>query len=89
MRFCRVLKPPEPSSILSIRLGPLQTLLLGPAHGHTIAHIIEHRYDNALEVEHGSLYPALHHLEVRGWLSSSWDTSENNQRARYHWLAPI
>src|SRR5271169_2193644 len=64
----------------------LQTLVLGPAHGHTIAYAIEHRSDNVLEVEHGSLYPALHRLELRGWLASSWGISENNRRARYYRL---
>src|ERR1700693_1401843 len=46
----------------------LQTLLLGPAHGHTIAHAIEHRSEDVLQIEHGSLYPALHRLEDRGWI---------------------
>ena len=64
----------------------LQTLVLGPAHGHTIAHAIEHRSDEVLQVEHGSLYPALHRLEDRGWIASFWGTSENNRRARYYRL---
>src|SRR5579875_3789229 len=64
----------------------LQTLLPGPAHGHTIAHIIEHRSDDVLQVEHGSLYPALHRLEDRGWIASFWGTSENNRKARYYRL---
>ena len=62
----------------------LKTLTLGPAHGHTIAHAIEHRSEDVLQVEHGSLYPALHRLEDRGWISSFWGTSENNRRARYY-----
>lgn len=66
----------------------LQTLLLGPAHGHTIAHAIEHRSDDVLQVEHGSLYPALHRLEDRGWIASFWGTSENNRKARYYRLTP-
>src|SRR3954466_7088197 len=66
----------------------LQTLVLGPAHGHTIAHAIEHRSDEVLQVEHGSLYPALHRLADRGWISSFWGTSENNRRARYYRLTP-
>jgi PadR family transcriptional regulator, regulatory protein PadR len=66
----------------------LQTLLLGPAHGHTIAHAIEHRSDDVLQVEHGSLYPALHRLEDRGWIASFWGTSENNRKARYYRLSP-
>jgi PadR family transcriptional regulator, regulatory protein PadR len=64
----------------------LQTLVLGPAHGHTIAHAIERQSDNVLQVEHGSLYPALHRLEDRGWIASFWGTSENNRKARYYRL---
>lgn len=66
----------------------LQTLLLGPAHGHTIAYAIERRSDDVLQVEHGSLYPALHRLEDRGWIASFWGTSENNRKARYYRLTP-
>ena len=64
----------------------LQTLVPGPAHGHTIAHAIEHRSDDVLQVEHGSLYPALHRLEDRDWIASFWGTSENNRKARYYRL---
>src|ERR1700735_732014 len=64
----------------------LQTLILGPAHGHTIAHVIEKRSDEVLQVEHGSLYPALHRLENRKWIASFWGTSENNRKARYYRL---
>jgi PadR family transcriptional regulator len=64
----------------------LQTLVPGPAHGHTIAHVIEHRSEDVLQVEHGSLYPALHRLEDRGWIASFWGTSENNRKARYYRL---
>jgi PadR family transcriptional regulator PadR len=66
----------------------LQTLLLGPAHGHTIAHAIEHGSDEVLQIEHGSLYPALHRLEDRGWIASFWGTSDNNRKARYYRLTP-
>ncbi len=66
----------------------LQTLVLGPAHGHTVAYAIEHRSENVLEVEHGSLYPALHRLEMRGWIASYWGTSENNRKARFYRLTP-
>ena len=66
----------------------LKTVALGPAHGHTIAYAIEHRSDDVLQVEHGSLYPALHRLEDRGWIASFWGTSENNRRARYYRLTP-
>ncbi len=64
----------------------LQTLAPGPAHGHTIAHVIGRRSDEVLQVEHGSLYPALHRLEMRDWIASFWGTSENNRRARYYRL---
>ena len=66
----------------------LKTLVVGPAHGHTIAHAIERRSEDVLQVEHGSLYPALHRLEDRGWIASFWGTSENNRRARYYRLTP-
>jgi len=64
----------------------LRTLVLGPAHGHTIAHVIEHTSDDVLQIEQGSLYPALHRLEDRGWVSSCWGASENNRRARFYRL---
>jgi PadR family transcriptional regulator PadR len=67
----------------------LKTLALGPAHGHTIAHAIERRSEEVLQVEHGSLYPALHRLEDRGWIASFWGTSENNRRARYYRLTQV
>src|SRR5882672_8946456 len=66
----------------------LRTLIMGPAHGHTIAQVIEHTSENALEVEQGSLYPALHRLEDRGLLSSEWGVSENNRRAKFYRLTP-
>ena len=66
----------------------LKTLALGAAHGHTIAYAIERGSDAVLQVEHGSLYPALHRLEDRGWIASFWGTSENNRRARYYRLTP-
>jgi len=67
----------------------LQTLITGPAHGHTIAQIIEHRSEDVLQVEHGSLYPALHRLETRSWIASFWGTSENNRKARYYRLTAL
>ena len=66
----------------------LRTLLLSPAHGHTIAHCIEKMSDEVLQVEHGSLYPALHRLELRGLLASFWGTSENNRKAKYYRITP-
>jgi transcriptional regulator len=64
----------------------LRTLIVGPAHGHTIAHSIEQTSENALEVEQGSLYPALHRLEDRGLLSAEWGVSENNRKAKFYRL---
>jgi PadR family transcriptional regulator, regulatory protein PadR len=64
----------------------LKTLVMGPAHGHTIAHIIENTSEDVLQVEQGSLYPALHRLEDRGWLSSFWGASENNRKAKFYKL---
>jgi transcriptional regulator len=66
----------------------LRTVLLAPAHGHTIAHAIEHTSDEVLQVEHGSLYPALHRLEDRGLIVSFWGTSENNRKAKYYRITP-
>ena len=66
----------------------LKTLVLGPAHGQTIAHAIERGSEDVLQVEHGSLYPALHRLQNRGWIASFWGTSENNRKARYYRLTP-
>ena len=64
----------------------LRTLLAGPAHGHSIAHAIEFASDEILQVEHGSLYPALYRLEDRGWIAAFWGTSENNRKAKYYRL---
>jgi PadR family transcriptional regulator len=64
----------------------LRTLWLGAAHGHTIAHAIERNSDDVLQVEQGSLYPALHRLEDRGWVASYWGASENNRKARFYKL---
>lgn len=64
----------------------LRTLLLGPTHGHAIAKAIEFRSDDVLQVEQGSLYPALHRLIKRGWISSEEGTSENNRRAKFYRL---
>lgn len=66
----------------------LRTLVIGPAHGQTIAHAIERGSEDVLQVEHGSLYPALHRLHDRGWIAAFWGTSENNRRARYYRLTP-
>jgi PadR family transcriptional regulator PadR len=67
----------------------LQSLVLGPAHGYTIARLIQQRSDHLLQVGQGSLYPALHRLETRTWITSFWGTSENNRKARYYRLTPL
>jgi len=64
----------------------LQTLQLGPAHGYDIASTIARRSDDVLQVEQGSLYPALQRIEERGWITSYWGTSESNRRARFYKL---
>jgi len=64
----------------------LRTLLFGPAHGHAITKAIERSSDDVLQVEQGSLYPALHRLIKRGWITFDHGTSENNRRAKYYRL---
>src|SRR5216110_1478025 len=64
----------------------LRTLQWGPQHGHGIGQAIRTQSDDLLRVETGSLYPALHRLMKRGWLTSEWGVSEANQRARYYQL---
>jgi PadR family transcriptional regulator, regulatory protein PadR len=64
----------------------LQTLVRGQQHGHGISQTIRARSGELLSVETGSLYPALHRLERKGWLESEWKVSENNQRAKYYAL---
>ncbi len=66
----------------------LQTLQWGPEHGYGISQSIRMRSDELLDVETGSLYPALHRLERQGWITSSWKTSEHNQRVRQYRLTP-
>lgn len=64
----------------------LRTLVGGDANGHTIAKVIERTSEEVLEVEQGSLYPALHRLEDRGWVSAYWGASENNRKAKFYRL---
>src|SRR5260221_6319160 len=66
----------------------LQLLVVGQAQGQPIAHAIERGSEEVLQVEHGSLYPALHRLQNRGWIASFWGTSENNRKAKYYRLTP-
>ena len=81
-------RPPDAGDILQGTLDMLilRTLVLGPAHGHTIAQAIERTSENALEVEQGSLYPALHRLEDRGLVASEWGVSDNNRKAKFYRL---
>jgi PadR family transcriptional regulator PadR len=68
----------------------LRTLRLGPAHGHEIAKHIERTSEDVLRLEHGSLYPALHRLEARGWLASKWDAhAELKRDCKYYRLTPV
>ncbi len=66
----------------------LRTLLFGPQHGQGIAHAIARMSDEMLVVEHGSLYPALHRLQKRGWIAAGMGTSANNRRAKFYRLTP-
>jgi len=67
----------------------LRTLLTGPAHGHAIAKHIQRTSEDLLQVETGSLYPALHRLEARGCVAPSWDLSPKGKRARFYRLTPL
>jgi transcriptional regulator len=64
----------------------LRTLLLGPLHGYGIAKSIQQVSNESLQIEFGSLYPALRRLELKGWISAKWETSERNRRARFYRL---
>lgn len=82
-------RKPEPNAEMlkgTLDMMILRTLLTGDAHGHTIAKVIERTSEDVLEVEQGSLYPALHRLEDRGWVASFWGTSENNRKAKFYRL---
>jgi PadR family transcriptional regulator, regulatory protein PadR len=81
-------KAPAAGDILQGTLDMLilRTLVMGPAHGHTIAQVIEHTSENALEVEQGSLYPALHRLENRGLLAADWKQTDTGREAKFYKL---
>jgi len=67
----------------------LRTLLFGPAHGHQIAKHIQRTTEDVLQVEHGSLYPALHRLERKGWMASKWEMAKDRKRElKYYRLTP-
>src|SRR5436305_9417805 len=67
----------------------LRTLIAGPAHGHAIAKHIQRTSEDLLQVETGSLYPALHRLEAKGWIAASWELSDKGKRARYYKLTAL
>ena len=67
----------------------LRTLVAGPSHGHAIAKHIQRTSEDLLQVETGSLYPALHRLEAKGWIEASWDLSDKGKRARYYRLTSL
>ncbi len=82
----------EPSSEMlkgTLDMMILRSLVTGDAHGHTIAKVIERTSEDVLDVEQGSLYPALHRLEDRGWVSSYWGASENNRKAKFYRLTAL
>jgi PadR family transcriptional regulator PadR len=64
----------------------LRTLQWGPEHGHGIGQVIRAKSGELLQVEHGSLYPALHRLQREGWIASEWGVTQNNQRAKFYRL---
>jgi PadR family transcriptional regulator PadR len=66
----------------------LRTLALGPQHGWAISERVQQVSSDVLQIQQGSLYPALHRLERRGWIKAKWGTSENNRRAKYYELTP-
>src|SRR5678815_860504 len=67
----------------------LRTLVPGPSHGHAIAKHIQRTSEDLLQVETGSLYPALHRLEAKGWIGASWELSDKGKRARYYRLTAL
>ncbi len=67
----------------------LKTLTRGPLHGYGIAQFIQQVSDDVLQVEEGSLYPALQRLQIKGWVTSEWALTENNRRARFYKLTPL
>ena len=84
----------EPSDRIELLQGTLdmlilRTLLFGPAHGQEIAKHLQRTTDSVLQVEHGSLYPALHRLERKGWVASKWETPrDRNREFKYYRLTP-
>src|ERR1051325_1578252 len=87
------MKPKHPSRVDllqgTLELLILQTLLLGAEHGHAIAKHIQRTSNDLLQVETGSLYPALHRLEAKGWITASWELSDKGKRAKYYQLTAL
>jgi PadR family transcriptional regulator PadR len=82
--------PPGPDILRgTLDLLILRSLSWGPAHGYSIARWIQFATDDALAVGEGTLYPALHRLEERGWISASWGTSTNNRQAKFYSLTKV
>jgi transcriptional regulator len=73
----------------TLELLILRTLRGGPEHGHAIAKHIQRTSEDLLQVETGSLYPALHRLEAKGWIAASWELSDKGKRAKFYRLTPV
>ena len=84
-------KPPPRVELLqgTLEVIILRTLLAGPTHGHAIAKHIQRTSEDLLQVETGSLYPALHRLEAKGWIAATWELSDKGKRAKYYHLTPL
>jgi transcriptional regulator len=85
---------PKPQPRIELLQGTLEllilrTLLAGPAHGHAIAKHIQRTSEELLQVETGSLYPALHRLEAKGWVAASWELSDKGKRAKFYKLTAL
>jgi PadR family transcriptional regulator, regulatory protein PadR len=85
--------PIVPQTTIDLLQGTLDVLVLktlswGPQHGYGIARWLQQVTDDVLQIEEGSLYPALHRMERKGWIESAWGLSENNRRAKYYKLTP-